>query len=98
MEYRRGMSLPKDPLAVVDYEFRWTDWLTNGELIISQSVVAESGLAVDVSAIENAGRSVRAWFSGGTDGAKYGVTCTVTTDSTPARTQIRTLYIEVADQ
>lgn len=98
-DWRRGMVLnPKDPLAVIDYEFRWTDWLAAGESIASQSVTVAAGLTLDVANIENAGKSVRAWLSGGADGEKYSVTCQITTDSVPARTQLRSVNVEVATQ
>lgn len=89
---------PKDPLAVKDYRFMWSDWLASGETIFTAEVVVGTGLTLDVSSVENSNTSVLAYFSGGTAGEKYKVTCKIVTDSDPARYEQRSIYIEVADQ
>ena len=92
------MSLPpKDPTGVKDYRFTWADWLAAGETLADATIDVEAGLTLDVSSLDDGITSVLGWFSGGTAGEKYAVTCNVTTDNVPARLESRTVYIEVAD-
>jgi len=95
--WRRGFVLPvKDPEAVLDYLFDWTDWLNTGETIASATVTPEAGLVLETSGIVNAATGVNAVISAGIDGVKYSMRCKITTDSVPARVDFRTVYIEVA--
>lgn len=98
-EWHRNMVVPpKDPAAIKDYEFDWTDWLTAGEVISLADVTVGAGLTKDVASIVNSSTGVQVFVSGGTDGEKYKITCEVTTDSTPTRTELRSIYVEVATQ
>ena len=97
--WHRGMVVPpKDPLADKDYRFKWADWLSDGEIIADATLVVGTGLTLAATSIVDTSTSVLGWFTGGTHGEKYKVTCQITTDSTPARMEARTVYIEVADQ
>jgi hypothetical protein len=99
MDWYRDMVVPpKDPLAVKDYLFQWADWLTGDEIIATAVVTAATGLTLDTSSLEDSDTSVLAWFSGGTAGVRYEVECKIVTDSSPARTEYRTIIVEVADQ
>jgi hypothetical protein len=89
---------PKDPDAEKDYRFKWADWLASGETIASAVITVESGLTLEATSIEDSSTSVLGWFSGGTAGEKYQVTCQITTDSTPARIEQKSVYVEVAEQ
>ena len=89
---------PKDPNAVKDYLFEWEDWLNGSEVIATAIVAPAVGLTLDTSSLEDADTSVLAWFSGGTAGNRYTVNCKITTDSSPARTELRSIIIECADQ
>ena len=89
---------PKDPYTEKDYRFNWADWLVAGETIVGATLVVGTGLTLATTSIVDAGTSVLGWFTGGTHGEKYKVTCQITTDSVPARKEARTVYIEVADQ
>ena len=40
----------KDPATILDYAFDWSTWLTSGDSIVSATVVAETGLTVELSA------------------------------------------------
>ena len=100
-------STVKDPAAVLDYKFDWAnttnggskaDWLESGETISSHTVTASTGLTVDSSSITDTNTSVTAWLSGGTAGEIYTVVCQVVTNSSPARTDERTLAVKVQER
>ena len=84
----------KDPSAVLDWLFDWTDWLATEETIITHTITADAGITVDGSD-ENAG-IVTVWLSGGTAGEKYKVACLITTSA--GRTDERTIWIKVTDR
>ena len=96
--HRNMVVPPKDPTAEKDYRFKWVDWLSAGEIIADATLVVGAGLTLAATSIVDTSTSVLGWFTGGTHGEKYKVTCQITTDSTPARMEARTIYIEVADQ
>jgi hypothetical protein len=84
----------KDPDAVLDYLFDWSDWLAEGENIASHTVEVESGTCEVESEIEQSG-VVTAWISGGALGETSFVRCRITSDNVPARTDDRTVKIKI---
>jgi hypothetical protein len=92
----------KDPSAVLDYVFDWTEWLATGETIAVDSetgkklitITADTGITVD-SSTEDDGK-VTVWLSGGTAGTTYRVECLITT--TAGRTDERSLWITVQER
>ena len=84
----------KDPSAVLDWSFDWTDWLAIDETIITHTVTADTGITVD-SSDEKAG-FVTVWLSGGTAGENYKVACLITTSAN--RTDERTIWIKVTNR
>ena len=99
----------KDPEAVLDYSFDWSNWLdstsTPKETISTQTVTVPTGLTLDTSSItdgtNDAGTSmtdsvVQAWISGGTVGTTYRVECLIVT--TAGRTDERSLWITVQER
>ena len=84
----------KDPSAVLDWAFDWTDWLAAAETITNHTITADTGLTVD-SSTEDAG-VVTVWLSGGTAGENYKVACLVETSA--GRTDERTIWIKVANR
>ena len=92
----------KDPSAVLDYVFDWTEWLATGETIAVDSetgeklitITADTGITVD-SWTEDDGK-VTVWLSGGTAGINYKVACKITT--TVGRTDERTIWIKVVER
>ena len=92
----------KDPSAVLDYVFDWTEWLATGETIAVDSetgeklitITADTGITVD-SWTEDDGK-VTVWLSGGTAGINYKVACLITT--TEGRTDERTIWIKVTNR
>ena len=84
----------KDPSAVLDYVFDWTEWLATGETITDHTITADTGITVD-SSTEDTGK-VTVWLSGGTAGQNYKVACKITTSA--GRTDERTIWIKVTDR
>jgi len=86
----------KDPSAVLDYKFDWSDWLEASETIAAATVTAAAGLTVDSSAITDSSTSVTAWLSAGTVSARYSVVCHITTSAD--REDDRTIVIRVVER
>ena len=84
----------KDPSAVLDYVFDWTEWLATVETITDHTITADTGITVG-SSTEDAGK-VTVWLSGGTAGINYKVACLITTSA--GRTDERTIWIKVVDR
>ena len=84
----------KDPSAVLDWTFDWSNWLAAAETITDHTITADTGIMVD-SSTEDAG-VVTVWLSGGTAGENYKVACLVETSA--GRTDERTLWIRVVDR
>jgi len=84
----------KDPSAVLDYVFDWTEWLATVETITDHTITADTGITVG-SSTEDAGK-VTVWLSGGTAGINYKVACKITT--TAGRTDERTIWITVRER
>lgn len=85
----------KDPQAVLDWAFDWTNWLAVGETISGTPVVTvDSGLVKDSQS--NTATKVTVWLSGGVLGATYEVACRITTNQ--GRTDERTIGIRITDR
>lgn len=95
---------PKDPQAVLDYEFSWgrehggqPPWLQPGETIQSDTItISPAGLTLESSDITAGGQSVTVWLSQGTAGTTYTVRCRVVT--TASRTDVRSMTVEVENR
>jgi hypothetical protein len=87
-------NFPKDPDAILDFEFDWSDWLQSGETIASYDITVETGI-VNESDSEADGK-VTVWLSGGMAGENYIVACEI--DSSDSRTDERSMRILVADR
>ena len=84
-------SYVKDPDAVLDYGFDWSDWLQTNETIVASSWTVDTGLTKTDSSYSNTATTV--WLSGGTAGEEYkAVNHIVTSDS---REDDRTITIKV---
>lgn len=84
----------KQPVDVLDYDFDFSDWLTDrADTILSFTVTADTGLTVgDTSTVDGV---VKVFLSGGTSGQQYKVTCTVVTNG--GRTKQAELAIKVKE-
>lgn len=83
----------KDPDAELDYKFDWSSWLASGESISTYVLTVPTGLTEATASSDS--DSVTVWLSGGTAGETYGPTCSIVTDSSPSRTDDRTVHIHV---
>ena len=84
-------SFLKDPDAILDYKFDWSEWLEAGEIIAVHAVTVDTGITKVSSS--NDDDSVTVWLSGGTAGGSYNVACRITSDTLPARVEDRTIRI-----
>lgn len=89
------MKIKKDPDAVLDYTFDWSDWL-GLDNIASHSFVLAGGVVVDASVGQT--KTVTAWVSGGTLGQVAELTCRVVTTNNPPRTDDRTLFLNITQR
>ena len=86
----------KDPDAVLDYKFDWSDWLAIGEAIISRTITISDGITEGSGSITATNTSVTVWLSGGSVGASYSVACLIVTSDN--RTDERTIEIVVRNR
>ncbi len=95
-------TINKDPNAVLDYTFDWTDWLALvSDTIASKDVAivdaAATGGVVDSSSIVG-GNKVVVWVSGGTPGKTIALRCRITTSNATPRVDDRTVYLKVKER
>ena len=76
---RKTQTFRKDPDAVLDYGFDWSDWLATGEAISVSTWTVPTGITKDSDA--SADSTTTIWLSGGTDGTTYTLTNHITTDA-----------------
>lgn len=81
----------KDPQAILDWVFDWSQWLAVAETITARTITVDAGITKDSDTATST--AVTVWLSGGTDGVAYQVACRITTSS--ARTDERTITIRV---
>lgn len=84
----------KDPEAVLDFVWDWSELLDGTDEIASHTITAPDGITVNSSS--NDASTVTVWLSGGTAGADYGVECKVVTND--GRTDERTMTIAVRER
>ena len=77
-------------------------WLDdeNSEIIDSTDwdFTQATGLTKDSDVVSADGKVATAWISGGTAGETYEVSCEITTNNSPARTDERTIKIKVKER
>lgn len=92
---RQGRTtIDKDPGATLDYRIDWTDFLLAEGDRIASVVVTATGVTV-VGTPSTDGTVVTVWVSGGTLNQPATLTCTITTDSTPARIEPMTIQFKI---
>lgn len=89
-------SFIKDPSADKDYSWDWSDWLTAPEDIDTSTWSATpDGLTLHDSQVASGVAST--FVSGGRLGFTYTLVNRIVTDSTPPRTDERSITIKVAE-
>lgn len=94
--------IEKDPLALLDYPFDWSAWLTDVGDTIASALITITG--PDAALVENShtisgANKVIVWLSGGTAGRKYKVDCKITcAATTPVRVDSRSIYVKMKDR
>ena len=85
---------PKDPDAVLDYGFDWSNWLQADETISVSTWTVATGLTKDSDSKTTT--ETKIWFSGGTAGTTYLVTNHITTSD--GREDDRSFRIRVVNR
>lgn len=79
----------KDPDAILDYQWDWSEWLAEDELIIDAVITVPDGLTLDSQ--DDADTTITVWLSGGTIDEGYQVTCHIETNQD--REDDRSIYL-----
>lgn len=90
----------KDPSAVIDEVIDWSDWLSDDTIASSTWEItggADSPPALTVDSNDHDDTTTTAWLLGGEAGVDYLATNQIVTDSTPARTEQRSIRIHVRE-
>lgn len=87
-----AQSFIKDPNAVLDYQWDWSQWLPAGDTISTADVSLASGDVV-INSESNTTTSVTAWISGGTVSTEAQLTARVVTAQ--GRTDDRTISLKI---
>ena len=84
----------KDPQSVLDYGFDWSDWLADGETILTSTWTVTTGLTKDSDSSNDTATTI--WVSGGTAGTSYTITNHITTSA--GREDDRSHVLKVKDR
>lgn len=84
----------KDPDAVLDYVWDWSDWLEPGETITDSLFIMSAGITLDSDS--HSATSATAWLSGGTPGIPYQATNRIETSA--GRIDDRSITIRVKNR
>lgn len=81
----------KQPAETLDYDINFSEFLSDGDTILSAGspavpsplnvVVSPSGMTLGPTFVIGGGKVIKQWLSGGTNGVKYKVTLTVTSNA-----------------
>ncbi len=97
----RGQAeITKDPDAVLDYTFDWTDWLASAstppDTIVSGQCAISGDSAASISSVSFDQQRVTAWVQGGTVGAKATLRCRITTAA--GRIDDRSVFLKIKER
>ena len=84
----------KDPDAILDYQFDWSDWLGSSDTISTSTFTVETGLTKVTDTKTTTTTTI--WLSGGTVGQTYGVANRIVTAG--GRTEDRSIMIHVTNR
>lgn len=68
----------KKPGDNLDYDIYFTDWLVDGDSLVTASAVADDN-SITIGTVQVIPPLVKIWISGGTAGKSYKITVTTTT-------------------
>jgi hypothetical protein len=81
----------KQPAESLDYDIDFSQFLTDGDTLLSTGnppvpspldvVVSPSGLTLGPTFVIESGKTIKQWLSGGTNGGKYKITLTATSNA-----------------
>lgn len=88
----------KDPNALLDYTFDWTDWLAGISDTIDTVTAVATGVTLDDTTWDDT--TVTVWVAGGTVGTQGSVRARITTVGTGAQPRIddRTIYFKIKER
>jgi hypothetical protein len=84
----------KDPDAKLPWYVDWTDWLDDGESIVTSVMTVSAGLVKESDS--HSVTSATVWLSGGTAGTSYSVANRIETSM--GKIDERTIYIRVTNK
>ena len=87
-------TIDKDPDAVLDYTWDFTDWLDAITDTLASHTVTATDVTVNSSSI--LGKTVVAWITGGAVGVRGAATARVVTAG--GRTDDRTIYFKIKER
>lgn len=79
MATAKDQDWEKDPDAVLDWVWDWSEWLAPGETISVSTMTVSAGLGLDSQS--NTLATATAWLSGGEPGTPYLVSNRITTSA-----------------
>lgn len=89
-------TITKDPDAVLDYVFDWTEWLDGvTDTLSTAAPVMEEGDAV-VESHTIVGKKVHVWVSGGTAGSTSRLRCRIATAG--GRVDDRSVFLKIKER
>jgi hypothetical protein len=96
---------PKDPTGELDYIFDWaplknnrglSNWLREGEVIVSYTVVVPEGLTKSSDSLVNDDTAIVVWLDDESAIAeRYEIECSIVTNNVPPRKDKRTAILQV---
>jgi hypothetical protein len=88
----------KDPNSTIDIHFDWTNWLADigGAQLSAVDFILSPGLLSSAGIPTTVGGTV--FVSGGSIGQNLSITCRITTATTPARIEDRTIVLQIKEQ
>lgn len=84
----------KDPDAVLDYGFDWSDWLDSDTISTSDWIISPAGLTEDSASTTTTETTI--WLSGGTIDVVYTVTNRIVTAG--GRTEDRSFTLRMSER
>lgn len=87
-------SYRKTPEGYLDYGFDWTEWLEEGDTVVTSEWTVPTGITGDNDAILAGGYKTVIWIGGGTSGQKYEFKNKITTQD--GRVKQLSLTISIA--